>query len=215
MANRFRQARFAFFNKLYKELRAEHPEKTLRILDLGGTTSFWKQMGFEDPNVEILVLNSSYGEALRGYDEVDSRFRLIEGDACSLEEFTDDEFDIVFSNSVIEHVGSWENQQSMMREARRVGKRYFIQTPNYFFPVEPHFHFLGFQFLPYSIRVWLVQRFALGWYERASNVDEAKELVDSCQLLSFRNLKKLDREASIFCEKFFCLNKSFVMYHGW
>jgi 2-polyprenyl-3-methyl-5-hydroxy-6-metoxy-1,4-benzoquinol methylase len=71
-------------------------------------------------------------------------------------QFQNDEFDIVFSNSVIEHVGSYEEQNLMASEVRRVGKRYFIQTPNLFFPIEPHFLFPFFQFLPLDYRVTLI-----------------------------------------------------------
>ncbi|MBC8844888.1 class I SAM-dependent methyltransferase, partial [Escherichia coli] len=75
--------------------------------------------------------------------------------ATDLSEIDDQQFDIVFSNSVIEHLYTWENQEKMAKEVLRVGKYHFIQTPNYWFPIEPHWVFPFFQFLPKSIRIRL------------------------------------------------------------
>jgi SAM-dependent methyltransferase len=61
----------------------------------------------------------------------------VQGDACELP-FGDGEFDIVFSNAVIEHVGGRERQRMLVSEAIRVGRRVFITTPNRRFPVEVH-----------------------------------------------------------------------------
>lgn len=52
--------------------------------------------------------------------------------------FTDKQFDVVFSNAVLEHVGSREKQAEFVREALRVGKRLFLVVPNRLFPVEHH-----------------------------------------------------------------------------
>jgi SAM-dependent methyltransferase len=63
--------------------------------------------------------------------------RYVHGDALALP-FADAEFDIVFSNAVIEHVGNRERQQRFVSEAVRVGRCVFITTPNRRFPVELH-----------------------------------------------------------------------------
>lgn len=68
----------------------------------------------------------------------------MKGDATNLSQYSDKSFDIVFSNSVIEHLYTKENQISMAKEVNRVGKNYFIQTPNYWFPIEPHWVFPSF-----------------------------------------------------------------------
>ncbi len=52
--------------------------------------------------------------------------------------FGDNQFDIVASNAVLEHVGSFESQLSFVRELCRVGHRVFISVPNRFFPIEHH-----------------------------------------------------------------------------
>jgi Methyltransferase domain len=55
--------------------------------------------------------------------------------------------------------------QSPLRKLQRrmrVAKRYFVQTPNRYFPIEPHFLFSGFQFLPLPVKRWLLMLFSLG-----------------------------------------------------
>jgi SAM-dependent methyltransferase len=63
--------------------------------------------------------------------------RYVQGDALALP-FADGEFDVVFSNAVIEHVGGREQQRRFVEEALRVGRRVFVTTPNRWFPVEVH-----------------------------------------------------------------------------
>jgi SAM-dependent methyltransferase len=61
----------------------------------------------------------------------------VQGDACSLP-FADGQFDVVFSNAVVEHVGSRDRQRQLVSEAIRVGRRVFLTTPNRRFPIEVH-----------------------------------------------------------------------------
>jgi hypothetical protein len=132
-----------------------------------------------------------------------------------MEQFGQSEFDVVFSNSVIEHVGTYPDQMRMADEVRRVGKRYFIQTPNRFFPIEPHFLLPFFQFLPLELRAQLLSRFDLGWMQKTPDLEAARETVDSIRLLSRADLQTLFPEASLYAERFLGLTKSFVAYHGW
>jgi hypothetical protein len=75
---------------------------------------------------------------------------LVAADGCQLP-FGNQSFDIVFSNSVIEHVGSPEAQARFANEIQRVARRYWVQTPNRWFPLEPH---LLTPFLHYLPRAW-------------------------------------------------------------
>ena len=52
--------------------------------------------------------------------------------------FSENEFDWVFSNAVIEHVGNKDNQLFFLNEMLRVGKNVFFTTPNKWFPIESH-----------------------------------------------------------------------------
>jgi hypothetical protein len=136
----------------------------------------------------------------------------VAGDATNLHLFADQSFDLVFSNSVIEHLFTWENQQKMATEVQRVSKRFFIQTPNYWFPVEPHWVFPLFQYLPFSLRVFLTQHFSLGHIQKSLSKREAIEQVREIRLLSLREMKQLFPDAKIYAEKFVGLDKSFIAY---
>ena len=52
--------------------------------------------------------------------------------------FADQEFDVAFSNAVVEHVGGRADQERFCHELARVAKRVFVTTPNRLFPVDPH-----------------------------------------------------------------------------
>jgi ubiquinone/menaquinone biosynthesis C-methylase UbiE len=141
--------------------------------------------------------------------------KTIVGDARNMQVFQDDEFDVVFSNSVIEHVGAYRDQELMAQEIMRVSKRYFIQTPNIYFPIEPHFVFPFFQFLPRELQVWLVTHAKLGWYDLITDEKKAWEIVNEVRLLSKNEFVSIFPNADIYQEKFFGLTKSFIAYGGW
>lgn len=109
-------------------------------------------------------------------------------------------------------MGGVSDQKKMADEVMRVGKYYFIQTPNRYFPIEPHFVFPFFQFLPIQIRVWLVQKFSLGWYPKIKNPQKAMSEVNSISLLTRGELSRLFPGAKIYDEIFCGLKKSFIAY---
>jgi hypothetical protein len=177
--------------------------------NVGGTESFWQMVGFSDDAVQITLVNRTQQPV--GLPS----FSSVIGDACSLKQFADAEFDIVFSNSVIEHLGTFEHQRQMADEVRRVGKRYFVQTPNRYFPIEPHFEFPFFQFMPILFSAWIASHFALGWYGKFPSHEAAKKEIASIHLLSKHELERLFSEASICEEKLGGITISLIAYHGW
>lgn len=203
-ANKTRQRNFKLFTDLISRL-----SKPLRILDIGGTEQYWEKMNFiREKDVKIILLNLYKSEV--NYPN----FESIARDAKDLRIFKDKEFDIVFSHSVIEHVGGFEDQSKMAQEIKRVGKRYFIQTPNYYFPMEPHFLFPMFHFLPIWLKISLISNFNLGWYTKISDKKKALETVNSIRLLCEKEIQTLFPGATIYREKFFGLTKSFIVYDG-
>ena len=139
-------------------------------------------------------------------------FIYLKKDVTDLSDFKDKEFDIVYSNSLIEHINTEDLQIKLAEDIRRIGKHYFIQTPNYYFPIEPHFLFPFFQYLPLNLRAALVKKFDLGWYDRQPDKVKAFELASSIKLLSQKELKKLFPDGNIYHEKYLFLNKSFIIY---
>jgi SAM-dependent methyltransferase len=208
IATTFRKSRFRLFESLIAPI-----SKPVHILDVGGTQGFWQTMLSSDAirDVTVTILNSDYQQVTL------PNFTSMVGDARDLSIFRDKSFDVVFSNSVIEHVGQLQDQTRMATEIRRVGKRYFVQTPNRYFPIEPHFLFPFFQFLPVAIKIELLRRFTLGWYPRTPDYREARSTIEreSARLLTRRDMLALFPAAALYKEKMAGLTKSFIVYDGW
>lgn len=202
ISNFYRKRRFKFFNDLLNSVR-----KPVRVLDVGGTQAYWDSMGFSNKNIHITLLN------LQTTKVTSDSFTSVIGDATNLSPYKDKEFDIVFSNSVIEHLFSWDNQVKMANEIRRVGKRYFVQTPNYYFPIEPHWVFPFFQFFPKPLKVTLTQNFSLGHYPKTGNREKSIERVNEVKLLTRRQMQQLFPDGKIYNEKVFGLTKSVTAYY--
>jgi hypothetical protein len=100
----------------------------------------------------------------------------------------------------------------MADEIRRVGRNYYLQTPNYYFPLEPHFYFPFFQFLPVSVRTTLVQYFDLAWIGRHPARAEAEDEVRKINLLTKRQVQRLFPQARIVEERMFGMTKSIQAY---
>lgn len=176
----FRNAR----NKRFIERMRVTSETT--VLDVGGTPSFWRKVGVT-PKLTIL----NVGDAPSGCE-----FRYVRGSACKLP-FPDKSFDIVFSNSMIEHLGSWDNQVLAAQEMERVGKGLWVQTPSRSFPIEPHFltpfvHWLPAQImkkvLPYTLAglLWKLSKHnadALAKEIRLLSKSEVHLLFPRCDLI--------------------------------
>jgi hypothetical protein len=204
LAVRFRKKRFAFLKMLLS-----HLERPVHILDIGGTEAYWKMMEVDlGDQVFITLLNLTQDDITLPH------VTSVAGDARRIG-LADQSFDVVFSNSVIEHVGTYKDQLQMAKEVMRIGKRFFVQTPNKYFPLEPHFLFPLFQFLPVLVRVWLLQNFNLGWFSKTPDALRAKETVESIRLLSRQEFIALFPNSHVYEEKIFGLTKSFIVYSGW
>jgi hypothetical protein len=205
LSNRFRLKRFAIFRRLLASV-----PKPVTILDVGGTEKYWENMGFDkEAGVEIIVMNIHHIEVHH------SNFQSIVGDARDMREFRDKELDVVFSNAVLQALGNFEDQYRMANEIRRVGKRYFVQAPSRYFPIEPHSLLPFFQFLPLSIQVWLITHSSIGWYKGVSDAQEAREMVSSIRLLTKKEMTALFPGGEIIEERLCFLVKSFIVYAGW
>jgi len=185
----------------------------VNILDLGGRKSYWKifpEEVFEQKNVYVTLLN------MPGSDnpEAEKRFVYVEGDACDLSEYSDNSFDIVHSNSVIEHVGDWHSMVRFSNEVKRLARNYYIQTPYYWFFIEPHYMTPFFHWLPKPIRVSLVMRFALGHRPQCRTIGQAVDLVESVHLLDKKMFRALFEEAELITEKFMFLSKSLIVVNS-
>ncbi|MCA9278743.1 MAG: class I SAM-dependent methyltransferase [Phycisphaeraceae bacterium] len=203
-SNRMRSARFEKFLGLASTL-----PKPIRILDIGGTNRFWEMRKIAgNDDFQITLLN------LQAEQQKHSNITPSAGDATHMPEYEDNSFDVAFSNSVIEHLFTYENQQKMAMEVQRVAKCYWVQTPNFWFPIEPHFHVPGWQWMPKSIRIALLRRFRCGWRGPCKNRDEAKALVDEVRLMQKNEIVSCFSNGTVWAEKFYGLTKSWVAYGG-
>ena len=96
-------------------------------------------------------------------------------------------------------------------EIRRLANAYYIQTPNFWFPVEPHFRAPWLHFLPEQLRARLVMRVRLGFAEtRSETMSDAMLQVQDARLLDRMQLAALFPEAEILDERFFGFTKSLI-----
>lgn len=201
IGNAARRKRMQLFENEFSELL----KGDVKILDMGGTVNFWKQMGYlNKPNCQITLINLT-SEPVNASNVVS-----LAGDVCNLSNIEDKSFDIVFSNSVIEHVGDFGKQKEMAKEARRIGKHLYLQTPNYWFPMEPHFLTPGFQYLSVPMRAWMIRHFNLGWHQKTKDRDKALSLANSINLLSISEMKQLFPDSKIVLEKWLIFRKSII-----
>lgn len=201
LGKNFRNRRF----QLFAELCAKLP-RPFTMLDVGGTVEFW-QDNVAALGCDLTVINIFEQPAKAG-------IKVLLGDACDLSRFADKSFDVVFSNSVIGHVGGWEQQQKMAREVRRVGRRCFLQTPNQGFPVDwrtlmPFFHWLS----P-AAQAWWFQKIRVGRYQRAKTRDEAWHLATRVRNLNRREMLTMFPDATLVPERVAGFTKSFIVHHG-
>lgn len=202
LSTQFRRKRFDFFLSQIRLL-----PRPLHILDIGGTEAYWNMMQFDEPGVHITLLN------LKAEPVSDTkRFTSIAGNATRLDGFADQSVDLVYSNSVIEHLFTFEAQQKMADEIKRVGKSYFIQTPYRYFPIEPHWVFPFFHFMPRAVKIGLTRQFSLGHIPRVPDPTEAARQVDEVRLMTISELKKIFPGALLYKEFFMGMVKSIVMY---
>src|SRR5262245_2026235 len=156
-ASRFRLLRFSHFVDLIASIPMT--DRPLRVLDVGGVEAYWKdKRHLISRAIEITCLN------LDSEPYVKPGFVSRRGNACHMPEFPDNSFDVIHSNSVIEHVGQWSAMMSMATEIRRVAPNYFVQTPYFWFPIEPHARTPFLHWLPESLKFRLVMARKCGPY---------------------------------------------------
>jgi len=204
LGNRMRARRFQLFEKLTAKI-----PRPIRIIDIGGTNRFWEINGWTNhSDAHITLVNLTPEPQM--HDNIDSR----QGDATDLHEYADQSFDIAFSNSTIEHLFTLENQNRMAKEIRRVGKAFWVQTPNFWFPMEPHFHVPGWQWMPMFLRVAIIRRFTCGWRGPCPDPNVARRVVGEIRLMTRGELKKSFPGAKLYPEKFSGLVKSWIVLNG-
>jgi hypothetical protein len=180
-----------------------------RVLDMGGTTGFWSVWRDVIDFSHVTVTCVNLAEVRQ--DETGSLpVKAQVGNACAMPEFEDNSFDVVFSNSVIEHVGLWPNKLAFAREARRLAPSYLIQTPNFWFPIDPHARFPFLHWLPRPVIYRIHMSMRTGFYPKTSDIDEAMTSTEDADMLDRKQMAHLFPDAEIEAERFMLLTKSLL-----
>jgi 2-polyprenyl-3-methyl-5-hydroxy-6-metoxy-1,4-benzoquinol methylase len=172
----------------------------MSVIDLGGSPMTWKTVPF---SLNLTVLNLPGG--VPRDNAIRHKITYIEGDACDVKEFGDRSFDMVFSNSVIEHVGAVDKRASFAKEVRRLGRSYWVQTPAIWFPLEPHCGMPFWWFYPEFVKRYFIER----WRKK---LPAWTTMVEETTILLKSELRQLFPEATILTEKFLGIPKSYIVH---
>jgi SAM-dependent methyltransferase len=176
-----------------------------RILDVGGSPAIWEFLRFR-PRLTILNFPSAIERSAEYGQCVAADGRMLP--------FKDAAFDIAFSNSVIEHVGTREDQQIFAEEIARVARSYWVQTPNRGFPIELHLMLPFIHYLPKAWQRPIIERFTV--WELLARPSESQRsfyiehFLNDIKLLDKTDLQRLFPDAKILSERLLGLAKSLI-----
>jgi hypothetical protein len=170
------------------------------IIDLGGLPPVWSLI---DANPQVTMVNIGAPEWS------DGKLRMVSASGTDVP-FPENAFDICFSNSVIEHVGGEVERRAFAGEVRRLARRYWVQTPNRRFFIEPHLLTAFLHWLPRGIERRLVRRLSLWGLITKPSLSEIDAFLGSIDLLDAADLQTLFPDAEIMRERFCWMVKSLV-----
>ncbi len=168
-------------------------ERLTRILDLGGQPDANGQLvgnHYRPENITVVNISRLHLSRVR---ELYRAAGVVQGDARALS-FADKTFDLVYSNAVIEHVGTWDDQRRMAQEVMRVGRRWFITTPNRWFPFEFHTRLPLVGWLPWNTLTAVAQQYSYSHMRKRY----CRGLVSNTRLLTAAELGRLFPTSRIF-----------------
>ena len=190
----FRRKRFRQF------LSAFGVSRETRVLDVGGLQYYWQ---FSDLLPRVTTVNLEWPSAgQRPGDWVIADARMLP--------FREKSFEVAFSNSVIEHISDPADRQSFARELGRVAERYYVQTPNFWFPVEPHLMTPFVHYLPQTLQRRLLRNFTVWGILVRPTPEGCDDFLRDIRMLDERELRQLFPEAEIWRERVLGITKSLI-----
>lgn len=207
LASKMRRQRAKHVMRLIEKT---HREKgRCRIIDLGGEAPYWRSFDratLEKLGVHITLVN------MMALASDDPMFTVVEGNACDLRaQFPDNSFDLTHSNSVVEHVGQWTEMELFARETRRLAPAYYVQTPNFGFPIEPHFSAPFFHWRSEQARARALLRMRPHYN---GDLAHAMKDIQSAKLLDRGQFRVLFPDCEVLSERFMGLTKSLIGIRG-
>ena len=197
IGERRRTRRWEWFAKTFGDM------ESMSVIDLGGTVDARKHAPLRPGSLHIVNLEPEAAD-------VPAWIRVDQADACNLPvHITDGQYDLVFSNSVIEHVGGHSQRQRFANAVHTLADRHWVQTPYRYFPVEPHWLFPGFQFLPLAARAEISSHWPLA-HSPASSREEGLRQAISVELISRTEMSFYFPGSTIWSERILGLPKSLI-----
>ncbi|MEU5878059.1 class I SAM-dependent methyltransferase [Spirillospora sp. NPDC047279] len=194
---RYRARRWNWLRKAFPEL------ERMSVIDLGGTADVWLRAPVRPAAVHIVNLEKP-PEGLPDW------LRADHGDACELPpEILAGDYDLVISNSVLEHVGGHARRQRFADAVHALAERHWVQTPYRYFPVEPHWVCPGMQFLPLAARVTVARHWPLVHTPPPDRETALRSVLD-IELLSRTEMRAYFPRSDILSERAAGLTKSMI-----
>ena len=186
----------------------------MRVLDLGGEVHTWLTSPVRPAHVTLLNLGwkaDEQRERIAAMGDGD-RLAAVSGDACDPPaELRGERFDLVFSNSVIEHVGGHQRRSRFAHWARQLGDSFWVQTPNRRFAVEPHWLCPFVHWTPPTLRAHVMRRWPLGsFHNRDGPFQESLQEVLWIELLTATEFMSYFPGAQLIRERIAGTTKSLV-----
>lgn len=195
LSARARARRWSVLLRHFPEIGSMH------VLDLGGELRFWRAAPVRPEYVTMVNLKNVP-------DADEPWIRYVVGNACHAE-FPTADYDIVISNSLLEHVGGPKERHRLADVIHGAARRHWVQTPNRYFPIEPHWLFPGFQFLPFGARVFVTRTWPLG-HRRHRNRKRAADSVAQVELIGPGEMRRLFPTSLLWVERLAGFPKSLV-----
>jgi len=184
-----------------EELKRRFPDLAeMRVLDLGGTVVSWRVLGLRPQSVTVVNLDD-------GQSPDESWIEFVRADACA---GGFGKYDLVFSNSLMEHLGGHARRQMFADVVQESAPAWWVQTPYRYFPIEPHWVFPGFQFLPFRARVFICQHWRTLHAAGQPDYTAAAEMVASVELISATEMRTYFPTGEIWFERVAGMPKSLV-----
>lgn len=186
------------------------PQRHDRIADIGGYPWFWHSHPPVVAGIDCFNIDEQPWEPSSAPEH---HIHCHLGDGCNLD-LPDRSYEIAFSNSVIEHVGTWDDQVSFAKEIRRIGNALWVQTPALACPIEPHYLAPFIHWLPKAIRRKLIRFTPWGVIHRPSEA-LCESMIETIRLLSKREMKQLFPDCEIITERLLGIfPKSYIALRG-
>lgn len=199
LGQRNRQRRWAWLCEEFPGI------ESMSVIDLGGTVEAWLRAPVRPASVHVVNLEAQP-------KDTPDWLTAEQGDACTLPASLDGAaFDLVFSNSVIEHVGGHARRQAFADSVHALADAYWVQTPYRYFPIEPHWVAPAMQFMPVTVRAQFVRRWPLS-DGRGKTRDAAVKAALKIELLDRTQMNFYFPGCQVRTERAFGLTKSLIVY---